>query len=194
MVRELGDDIQTLIGHKNITFATRKGSTIGSCLVRNAELCQVIEEPKTSQKCGKKNCKTCAMMMDTDMVTVNGYTHKLPKNVDCKTKNVIYLQSCGDLDCAEEGMNSYTGQTRQEFRERNNGHRSKFNVSKHEDSALAHHSYMDHGLGVKLQNFKCAIVKKCKIRQLDREEFKFIEKFQTLTKGLNRCKIINSIY
>ena len=47
---------------------------------------------------------------------------------------------------------------------------------------------------LKLKNFKCAIVKKCKIRQLDREEFKFIEKFQTLTKGLNRCKIINNIH
>ena len=191
-VRGLGDDINTLVGHKNITFATRKGPTIGSRLVKNAELCQIEEDVKVSQKCMRKNCKSCSMMMDTESVSVNGYTHKLPKNVDCKSKNVIYLQSCSDHQCMEEEHNSYTGQTRQEFRERNNGHRSKFNINKHEDSALAHHSYMDHGLGVKLKDFKCAIVKKCKVRQLDREEFKFIERFQTLTKGLNRCKIIKS--
>ena len=28
------------------------------------------------------------------------------------------------------------------------------------------------------------------MRQLDREEFKLIARFKTLTKGLNRCKII----
>ena len=88
--------------------------------------------------------------------------------------------------------NSYVGQTRQEFRERNNGHRSKFNMDKHEDSALAHHSYQDHGLHVKMKSFECAIVKKCSVRQLDREEFQFMDRFQTLTKGLNRCKVINN--
>ena len=187
-VRNLGEDIATLVGHQNITFATRKGPTIGSKLVKNGQLCKTAEAVKESQKCGRKNCKTCPAMIDTDTITVNGHTEKLPKNVDCKSKGVIYVQTCSACD----QHNSYVGQTRQEFRERNNGHRVKFNMLKHEDSALAHHSYQDHGLGVKMKDFVCAIVKKCKIRQLDREEFKFIERFKTLTKGLNRCKIINS--
>ena len=140
------------------------------------------------QKCGRINCKTCPTMIEADSVTVNGYTARLPNNVDCKSTGVIYVQTCTACD----KHNSYVGQTRQEFRERNNGHRNKFTMTKHEDSALSHHSYMDHGLGVKLKNFACAIVKKCKFRQLDREEFKFIERFQTLTKGLNRCKVIKS--
>ena len=127
-------------------------------------------------------------MATTDSVTINGHTAKLPRNVDCKTKGVIYVQTCS----ACEVHNSYVGQTRQEFRDRNNGHRGKFNMLDHEDSALAHHSYQDHGLHVKLKDFVCAIVKKCSIRQLDREEFKFMERFQTLTKGLNRCKIIKN--
>ena len=42
--------------------------------------------------------------------------------------------------------------------------------------------------------YVCAIVKKCKVRNLDREEFKYIEKFQSLTKGLNRCKVIQSYW
>ena len=127
-------------------------------------------------------------MLSADSITINGYTAKLPTNVDCKSKGVIYVQTCTRCD----QHNTYVGQTRQELRERNNGHRAKFNIINHEDSALAHHSYLDHGLGVHLKNFDCAIVKTCKTRQLDREEFKFIERFQSLTKGLNRCKIIKS--
>ena len=186
-VRDLGEDISTLVGHSNITFATRKGPTIGSVLVRNGQLSKEQEKKKDSQKCRIKNCKTCPAMMDSDSITINGHTAKLPTNVDCKSKGVIYVHTCTVCD----KHNSYVGQTRQEFRDRNTGHRKKFNILNHGDSALAHHSYLDHGLGVKLKDFTCAIVKKCNVRQLDREEFKFVENFKTLTKGLNRCKIVN---
>ena len=118
-------------------------------------------------------------------VMVNGQDVKLANNVSCKSSDVIYIHIC--QGCETE--NVYVGQTSQKFADRNNGHRSKSNVDHYEESALANHSYLEHGLNVKLNNFKCGIVRKSNFLELDREEFKLVEKLRCKNLGLNRCKI-----
>ena len=98
---------------------------------------------------------------------------------------MIYIQICQKC----ESENVYVGQTSLKFSERNNGHRTKFNMNHYEESALAFHSYLEHGLNVKLNDFKCGIVKKCNFMDLDREEFKLAERLRCNTLGLNRCNI-----
>ena len=126
-------------------------------------------------------------MIDQDALSINDEVVKLAKNVWCKSSDVIYLQICEKC----ESENSYVGQTSQKFSDRNSGHRSKFNLEHYEDSALSYHSYLEHGLNVNLNNFKCGIVKKCNFMELDREEFKLVERLRCKTLGLNRCRISN---
>ncbi len=73
-----------------------------------------------------------------------------------------------------------------------NGHRSSFDPDPiiHEKSAAALHAHTAHDPPLKLSDFKCGIVKRTSHAvNLDREEFKFIEKYRTNCKGLNRCKV-----
>ena len=62
-------------------------------------------------------------------------------------------------------------------------------MDNYEESALSFHSYLEHGLNVDLNNFKCGIVRKCGFLDLDREEFKLVDRLRCNTLGLNRCKI-----
>ena len=184
VVRGMNSDLDSLMGHHNIIFAARKGVTIGNEVVKNRDLC-IPNEQRDSQKCGCKGCETCPTMLDTKSIKINGQVVKLARNVTCKSGDVTYVhicQSCGSENC-------YGGQTSQPFANRNTGHRNKFNMHHYEESALSHHSYLEHGLNVKLDNFKCAIVKKCNFLNLDREEFKLVERLRCKTMGLNRCKI-----
>lgn len=185
-IRSLAEDFEVLVGHNNIIFATRKGASISNKLVHNRKLSVITPVQKENQRCKKKNCKTCPQMLKEEKFVVNGTTVKLPQNVDCKSKNVIYAHQCTACD----NRNVYVGQTRQEFRERNNNHRAKFNTLNYEDSALASHSFYEHGLNVKMKSFKCAILKQTSVSNLDRCEFKYIENLKTLTLGLNRCKVM----
>ena len=124
-------------------------------------------------------------MLDGTELIVNGETVKLARNVTCKTSDVIYAQICQGCD----SENVYIGQTSQKFSDRNTGHRNKFNFENYEESALSYHSFLDHGLNADLSNFKCAIVKKCGFLNLDREEYKLVERLRCKSLGLNRCKI-----
>ena len=184
VVRSLDKDLDALMGHHNIRFAARKGATIGSNVVKNRELC-IPTQYSTSQKCGASGCLTCPSMLDQPKLDVNGVSLRLAKNVTCKSSDVIYVHKCGS--CTSE--NVYVGQTSQKFADRNSGHRGKFNDIHYEESALSNHSYLSHGLGVTLKDFKCAIYKKCGFMNLHREEFKLCEKLRCKTLGLNRCKI-----
>ena len=77
----------------------------------------------------------------------------------------------------------------QKFHERVNGHRSDFNFNDYKKSALSLHAFEHHGDRFSIDNYKFAILKECNPRSLNREEFRYIEKFRTNCLGLNRCKV-----
>ena len=184
LVRTLEADLDILMGHHNIVFAAKRGLTIRNTVMNNRALC-IPEKDYDHQKCMGKGCKTCPQMLNMSEIEINNVKVKLPKNVSCKTKNVVYIHLCNC--CNSE--NCYGGQTSNKFAERNNGHRGKFNLENYELSALSNHSYIDHNLNIGLKDFSCAIVKKCNFMNLDREEFKLVENLRLQTLGLNRCKI-----
>ena len=190
-LNSLGDDLNKLIGSTKIMVACRKGPNIGNMVVKNRSLGEIDKEPNNrGQKCGARNCKTCSVMLEESEISCNGISLKLPKNVNCKTSNVIYGDLCQDAICVQRGENLYVGQTFQPLNKRNNGHRGCFNDNDFEKSALATHAKLDHNFMIDFDNFKCAILKKTSHLNLDREEYKFTERLRTNVLGLNRCKIV----
>ena len=77
----------------------------------------------------------------------------------------------------------------QKFHQRVNGHRSCFKFEDRNKSALSMHAFEHHGASFSIDNYKFAILKECNPRSLNREEFRFIERFRTNCLGLNRCKV-----
>tara|TARA_Y100000296_G_scaffold59201_1_gene68282 strand:- start:211 stop:429 length:219 start_codon:yes stop_codon:yes gene_type:complete len=69
------------------------------------------------------------------------------------------------------------------------GHREKFNIRKYKKSALSMHAYDIHGGDLSLKDFSIAVMKKVPPRRLNREEYIFIDRFDTQTKGLNRYQV-----
>ena len=64
-----------------------------------------------------------------------------------------------------------------------------FNDGKWDKSALSLHAREDHLTNFSLDIFKVSIVKKVSPQQLRREEFKYIDKYRTISLGLNRYKV-----
>ena len=181
----MDSDLDILMGHHNIIYATKKGMTIRNNVMNNRALC-IPEREFEHQRCMGKGCKTCPQMLTVSEVEINNVL-KLPKNVSCKTNDVVYIHLC---NVCNNNENCYGGQTSNQFSVRNNGHRCKFNYENYELSALSNHSFIDHNLDIGLKDFSCAIIKKCNFLNLDREEFKLIEKLRLKTLGLNRCKVM----
>ena len=78
----------------------------------------------------------------------------------------------------------------QQQQNRMSGHWNKFNMGKYNKSALSMHAYDTHGGDLTLNDFSIVVLKKVPPRRLNREEFIFIDKFDTLTKGLNRYQVV----
>ena len=55
--------------------------------------------------------------------TFNGYKHKIKDNVNCQSKNVIYLWKCKKQNCKYKPRNWYIGKTTQTFQKRFRQHR-----------------------------------------------------------------------
>ena len=83
---------------------------------------------------------------------------------------------------------TYFGRTIQKSNDRTSGHRACFNFEKFEKSALSMHAYEVHRDNFELDSFNIAVVKKVSPQQIRREEFRFIDKYQTNTFGINRYK------
>ncbi len=183
VVRSLDNEIKELIGDTKIMFAMRKRSSIGNMLVRNKQL-SFQNEAAVGQKCNARGCRQCPLVIDKQKVTVNGVTVNIPHNLNCKTRNIIYLWLC--KLCA--GKEAYFGRTTQECHDRTSGHRGSFQEDKWEKSALSMHARDVHQTNFSLDNFSVAVVKKVSPQRLRREEYKFIDKFRTNSLGLNRYK------
>lgn len=186
LIRNIEEDIKAVFGDIKIMLATRKCSSIGNLVVKNKMLCTLDNVRSINQQCKDKRCKICPLMITSHSVTINNKKLLIPKHLNCKSSECIYLCVC--RKCHEN--NTYFGQTVQEQHNRMSGHREKFNMKKYKKSALSMHAYDMHDGELSLQDFSIAVIKKVTPRRLNREEHMYIDKFDTQTKGLNRYQVI----
>ena len=185
VLHSLNEEIQTLIGDDvRIMIATKKRSSIGNSVVRNKQI-SFPSIATANQRCNKGGCLQCPLSSTKSTFSINKKYLRIPNNLDCKSRNIIYLWLC--KLCSER--EAYFGRTTQESHDRTSGHRSCFTEEKWEKSALSMHAMDVHQSQFSLQNFSIAIVKKVSPQQLRREEFRFIDKYKTIPLGLNRYKV-----
>ena len=176
-------DIRTLIGDTKIVVAIKKKLSIGNTILKNKQLCSQQIELET-QKCGAANCQQCPLVNASNDIEVNKLKVRIQKNLNCKSRNVLYLWQC--QLCEED--NSYFGRTIQKSHERTNTHRSCFCDEKWESSALSMHARSVHASQFDLKNFQITLVRKISPQRIRREEFKIIDFYKTRTLGMNRYK------
>ena len=120
---------------------------------------------------------------------INGSELKVPMDYNCKNKYVIYCAQCTLCSEVLDAEDTYFGQTLNKLHIRMNGHRNKFNNEDFQKSALAIHAFERHPENFSLDIFKFCVFKEVHPLNLNREEFKYIEKFKTNGLGINRCKV-----
>ena len=184
MVKNMGNKFQQLIGDTRVILATKKRSSIGNVFVRNKQL-SIVNTASDTQRCNARGCLQCPLSNEKNKVSVNGDMVRIPRHLNCKSKNVIYMWIC--KLCKEKDV--YFGRTTQECHNRTNGHRASFDDEKWDKSALSMHARDMHQTSFSLDIFSVSIVKKVSPQQLRREEYRFIDKYQTLSLGLNRYKV-----
>ncbi len=185
VINSLSDEFHSLIGDTRIIVAMKKGSSIGNSVVRNKQL-SINESISDSQRCNGPGCRQCPLTNDKTHLVINGKPIRIPHHLNCKSRNIIYMWYC--KLCQE--IDAYFGRTTQKSQDRTSGHRSCFrDEGKWDKSALSMHAKEVHGEQFSLNNFSISVVKKVSPQQLRREEFRFIDKFKTITHGLNRYKV-----
>ena len=165
-------------------FAMKQWSSIGNSVVRNKQI-SFPHLGVSNQQCNSAGCLQCPAKINEENVLVNNKTVPIPKWLNCKSKNVIYLWLCKLCNYRE----AYFGRTTQECHDRTSGHRQCFCESKWDKSALSMHAKEVHASQFSLNNFSVAVVKKVSPQHLRREEFRFIDKYKTIPLGLNRYKV-----
>jgi len=176
-------DLKSVIGDTKIIMAVKKNPSIGNTVVRNKRITTDLPQLE-NQKCGATSCMQCPLVNTNNTVTINNIKVKPARTLNCKSRNVIYLWQC--TICTEE--NGYFGRTIQKSHERTNTHRSCFSEDKWEESALSMHSQTAHRESFNLTDFNITLVKQCSPQVIRREEFKYIDKYRTKIKGINRYK------
>ena len=128
-----------------------------------------------------------------DTFNINNGELRVPSRFNCKTGNCIYMAQCNLCSSLRtEGISledTYFGQTTQKFHKRINGHRACFNAEDYKKSALSLHAMENHPDHFDINIYKMAVLREVNPRCLNREEFRYIEKFRTNSFGLNRCKV-----
>ena len=176
-------DIQTLIGDTEIVVAIKKNPSIGNTVVKNKQLCNE-EIELVNQQCNATNCLQCPLVNMSNQISINNMTVRKQRNLNCKSRNVIYLWQCQLCEVDD----SYLGRTIQKSHERTNTHRGCFAEDKWESSALSMHARSVHENQFDLKNFRITLLRKISPQRIRREEFKFIDKYRTRTRGINRYK------
>ena len=185
LIQGLSSEFQQLIGDTRVMIATKKQSSIGNQFVRNKQLSVLKDTAADNQRCNARGCRQCPLTNDKQKIIINDQIVQIPRHLSCKSKHVIYMWIC--KLCQEK--EAYFGRTIQECHKRTSGHRGAFTEEKWDKSALSMHAWEAHRTSFSLDIFSVSIVKKVSPQQLRREEFKFIEKYRTLTHGLNRYKV-----
>ena len=163
-------------------FAMKKRSSIGNSVVRNKQL-SFPGPNSNSQRCNRGGCCQCPLTISKPTVTVNKKSISIPKSLNCKSRNVIYMWLCNL--CSE----AYFGRTTQECHDRSTGHRGCFTDEKWKKSALSMHAKDMHKNYFSLNNYSIALIKKVSPQNLRREEFRLIDKYRMVSLGLNRYKV-----
>ena len=176
ILRDSASDIQTLIGNTKIVVAIKKNPTIGNMVVKNKQLC-TKDITLENQQCKATNCLQCPLVNTSNQIYINNIPVRKQRNLNCKTRNVIYLWQC--QLCMEE--DSYFGGTIQKSHERTNTHRGSFTEEKWEQSALSMHAKSVHPNHFDLSNFRTILLCKISLQRIRREEFKYIDKYRIQT-------------
>ena len=188
LVQSLNNEFSQLIGDTRIMFAMKKGSSLGNKVVRNKQL-SIRNVDGDNQRCNGRGCMQCPLANTRNELTINDTVVRVPRHLNCRSKNVIYLWLC--KLCAEK--EAYFGRTTQKCQDRTSGHRGCFSgeewEKKWEKSALSMHARDVHQMQFSLDIFTISVVKKVSPQQLRREEYKFIDKYRTISLGLNRYKV-----
>ena len=185
VVESLRNEFRTLLGETRVMLAMKKLSSIGNIFVRNKQL-SLPQLSSDNQKCNQRGCLQCPIVNNKRKLTINGSNIHIPTHLNCKSKHVIYMWNCNLCGVNE----TYFGRTTQELHDRTSGHRTSFNdATKFDKSALSMHAMEMHQDSFSLDNFTVAAVSKVSPQQLRREEFRYIDKYRTLTLGLNRYKV-----
>ncbi len=185
VLHSLNDEFCSLIGDTRIMVAMKKGASVGNAVVRNKQL-SIVEPTSNTQRCNGPGCMQCPLSNEETHLVINGKPLHIPRHLNCRSKNVIYLWVCKIC----EKMEAYFGRTTQKSQNRTSGHRGCFrDEGKWDKSALSMHAKEVHGDEFSLDNFVISVVKKVSPQRLRREEFKFIEKYRTIPLGLNRYKV-----
>jgi hypothetical protein len=184
LVHSLKTEFQELIGDTRIIFALKKNSSIGNRVVQNKKL-SFPNNPSDDQRCNGRGCLQCPQVSTQSKVVINDVPLRIPRHLNCKSKNVIYLWTCKLCGLKE----AYFGRTIQKCHLRTNGHRGCFDEERWEKSALSMHAREVHQTNFSLEIFTIAVVDKVSPQQLRRTEFKYIDKYRTLSFGLNRYQV-----
>ena len=134
--------------------------------------------------CNSRGCLQCPLNNTRTRFVINGKTVTVPQHLNCKSTNVIYMWIC--KLCGEK--ETYFGRTIQETHNRTTGHRSCFNDERWDKSALSMHARDVHQMNFSLDSFSISIVAKVSPQHLRRTEFKYIDRYNTRSRGLNRYK------
>ena len=164
LLRSLECEFQQLIGDTRIMVAMKKGISIGNGVVRNKKL-SLADSDTDTQRCNGRGCLQCPLVIDENSKVVNGCPVRIPKHLNCKSKNIIYMWLC--ILCEEK--EAYFGRTIQECHNRTSGHRNCFAEDKFDKSALSMHAKEVHGMNFSLDIFRVAVVSKVSPQQLRRE-------------------------
>ena len=135
LVKSLNTEISQLIGDTRILFALKKGSSIGNRVVQNKQL-SFPKVTSDDQHCKGRGCRQCPLVNGSTNVVINGNTLRIPRHLNCKSKNIIYMWIC--KLCGEK--ETYFGRTTQECHNRTSGHRGCFDEEKWDKSALSMHA------------------------------------------------------
>ena len=122
----------------------------------------MVNTGSDNQRCNARGCLQCPLSNEKNKVSVNGDIVHIPRHLNCKSKNVMYMWIC--KLCKEKDV--YFGRTTQECHNRTNGHRASFDDEKWDKSALSMHARDMHQTSFSLDIFSVSIVKKVKSTDL----------------------------
>ena len=117
-------DFQTAC-HTLFSVLRKRGYAISYLRKIKRDTLYGLNLPGLSDKCGKPRCKTCQHIRTTRTITdPNGNLISLHDQLNCQSKNVIYV-----IECSNCGIR-YVGETSQKLKDRVNQHRSDINCKR----------------------------------------------------------------
>ena len=105
------------------------------------------------KKCGKP-CQACPYVYETKMVKGKDFIWKIGKQLNCESKNIIYMIECRRDNCKK----SYIGETDRSMKERFSEYKD-YAKNKHLNQPTGLH-FNENGHG--LENMKITIIEKIK--------------------------------